>query len=48
MGANLQYVVIPIPESEKSKEILNIKFTASENSTTAQIVEVRLLNQEFK
>lgn len=48
LGANLQYVVIPIPESEKSKEILNIKFTASEKSTTAQIVEVRLLNQEFK
>jgi DUF1680 family protein len=48
LGANLQYLVIPIPETEKSKEILNIKFTASEKSTTAQIVEVRLLNQEFK
>ena len=47
-GANLQYLIIPIPEFEKNKEVLNVRFTASEKSTTAQIVEVRLLNQEFK
>lgn len=45
MGGSPQTLLIPIPESEISKETLNIKFNSGEKSLTPKIIEVRLLNQ---
>jgi len=45
MGGSPQTLLIPIPESENRKEILNIRFNSSEKSLTPKIIEVRLLNQ---
>ena len=45
MGGSPQTLLIPIPESEIRKEILNIKFNSGEKSLTPKIIEVRLLNQ---
>lgn len=44
-GGSPQALLIPIPESESRKEILNIKFNSGEKSLTPKIIEVRLLNQ---
>lgn len=44
-GGSPQTLLIPIPESESRKEILNIKFNSGEKSLTPKIIEVRLLNQ---
>ncbi len=44
-GGSPQTLLIPIPESESRKEILNIKFNSGEKSLTPKIIEIRLLNQ---
>lgn len=43
-----QYLVIPIPDSEKNKEKLSVKFSAEENMPTSKIVEVRLLTKNYE
>jgi len=45
MGNSPQTLLIPIPQSETRKEILNIRFNSGEKSLTPKIIEVRLLNQ---
>ncbi|MDF2932078.1 MAG: glycosyl hydrolase [Chryseobacterium sp.] len=45
MGGSPQSLLIPIPESESHKEILNVKFNTNEKSLTPKIIEVRLLTQ---
>ena len=45
MGSSPQTLLIPIPESEKNKETLTVKFISVEKSLTPKIIEVRLLNQ---
>ncbi|WP_144280967.1 glycoside hydrolase family 127 protein [Chryseobacterium echinoideorum] len=45
MGGSPQSLLIPIPESESRKEILNVKFNTNEKSLTPKIIEVRLLTQ---
>lgn len=47
-GALPQYLVIPIPDSEKNKETLTIKFLADEKLMTAKIIEVRLLTENYE
>ncbi|KFE98309.1 glycoside hydrolase family 127 protein [Chryseobacterium luteum] len=44
-GGSPQSLLIPIPESESRKEILNVKFNTNEKSLTPKIIEVRLLTQ---
>lgn len=44
-GGSPQSLLIPIPESESRKEILNVKFNTDEKSLTPKIIEVRLLTQ---
>lgn len=44
-GGSPQSLLIPIPESERRKEILNVKFNTNEKSLTPKIIEVRLLTQ---
>ncbi|MFY1046079.1 beta-L-arabinofuranosidase domain-containing protein [Chryseobacterium sp. GP-SGM7] len=46
MGGSPQTLLIPIPESETRKEILNIKFNSGGKSLTPKIIEVRLLNDK--
>jgi DUF1680 family protein len=46
MGNSPQTLLIPIPESETHKEILNIRFNSGEKSLTPKIIEVRLLNDK--
>lgn len=45
MGGSPQSLLIQIPESESTKEILTVKFNTNENSLTPKIIEVRLLTQ---
>ncbi|AYM99024.1 glycoside hydrolase family 127 protein [Chryseobacterium sp. 3008163] len=45
MGGSPQSLLIPIPESENRKQILNVKFNTNEKSLTPKIIEVRLLTQ---
>lgn len=45
MGSSPQSLLIPVPESEKKKETLTIKFISGEKSLTPKIIEVRLLNE---
>ncbi|MDF2550989.1 MAG: glycosyl hydrolase [Chryseobacterium sp.] len=45
MGGSPQSLLIPIPESESRKEILNVKFNTNEKSLTPKLIEVRLLSQ---
>lgn len=45
MGGSPQSLLIPIPEYESRKEILNVKFNTNEKSLTPKIIEVRLLTQ---
>ncbi|WP_346985094.1 hypothetical protein [Chryseobacterium sp. POE27] len=40
-------MLLPIPETEKDKEILTIKFYAEEQMTTSKIIEVRLLTKDY-
>jgi len=48
MGGSPQSLLIPIPESESRKEILNVKFNTNEKSLTPKIIEVRLLTESPK
>ncbi len=43
-----QFLLLPIPETEKNKEILSVKFFAEEQMTTSKIIEVRLLTQNYQ
>ncbi|MDP9959585.1 glycoside hydrolase family 127 protein [Chryseobacterium lathyri] len=45
LGSSPQSLLIPVPESETRKEILNVKFNSGEKSMTPKIIEVRLLTQ---
>ncbi|MEA1848684.1 glycoside hydrolase family 127 protein [Chryseobacterium sp. MHB01] len=47
-GNSTQYLLLPIPETEKNKEILSVKFFAEEQMTTSKIIEVRLLTQNYQ
>ncbi len=47
-GNSPQYILLPIPETEKNKEILSVKFYAEEQMQTSKIIEVRLLTQDYK
>ncbi|UPQ76225.1 glycoside hydrolase family 127 protein [Chryseobacterium nepalense] len=47
-GNSPQYLLLPIPETEKNKEILSVKFFAEEQMTTSKIIEVRLLTQNYQ
>ena len=44
-GYDLVKVTIPIPESERSKNTLTVRFAPQGNSVTARMVEVRLLTE---
>ncbi|WP_042721006.1 glycoside hydrolase family 127 protein [Flavobacterium sp. B17] len=46
-GNSPQYMLLPIPETEKDKEILTVKFYAEEQMTTSKIIEVRLLAKDY-
>lgn len=46
MGISPQFLLIPIPDSEKNKEILNVRFSSKEKSLTPKIIEIRLLTNE--
>jgi len=47
-GNSPQYLLLPIPETEKNKEILSVKFFAEEQMTTSKIIEVRLLTLNYQ
>ncbi|WP_426483022.1 beta-L-arabinofuranosidase domain-containing protein [Chryseobacterium sp. R2ACT005] len=47
-GASPQYLVVPIPDSEKNKENLTVKFLTEEKLMTAKIIEVRLLTGNYE
>ncbi|MCJ7935949.1 MAG: glycoside hydrolase family 127 protein [Chryseobacterium sp.] len=47
-GSLAQYLVIPIPDSEKNKENLTVKFLAEEKLMTAKVIEVRLLTANYE
>lgn len=47
-GNSPQYMLLPIPETEKNKEILSVKFYTEEQMTTSKIIEVRLLTKDYK
>ncbi|AZA85995.1 glycosyl hydrolase [Chryseobacterium shandongense] len=47
-GNSPQYILLPIPETEKNKEVLNVKFYAEEQMMTSKIIEVRLLTKDYK
>lgn len=44
--SGIQFILLDIPQSERTKEILDIKFTAIKEHTTPRIVEVRLLEDK--
>ncbi|WP_294299898.1 glycoside hydrolase family 127 protein [uncultured Chryseobacterium sp.] len=43
-----QYMLLPIPDSEKNKEDLTVKFFAEDQAVTSRIIEVRLLTQNYE
>lgn len=47
-GDNLFTSTYPVPESEKGKEILDVKIMAAPNSVTTKITEVRVLSEDYK
>ncbi|WP_343658297.1 glycoside hydrolase family 127 protein [Chryseobacterium sp.] len=47
-GALSQYLTVPIPDSEKNKENLTVKFLADEKLMTAKVIEVRLLTENYE
>ncbi|UWX61477.1 glycoside hydrolase family 127 protein [Chryseobacterium oranimense] len=47
-GSSPQYLVIPIPDSEKNKETLTVKFMAEEKLMTAKVIEIRLLTGNYE
>lgn len=44
--SGMQFILLDIPPSEMTKDILDIKFTANKEYTTSKIVEVRLLESK--
>lgn len=46
-GVSPQYLLVAVPESEKTKQTLTIKFSAAENTITSKIIEVRLLSDVY-
>jgi len=47
-GSSPQFMLLPIPETEKNNEILSVKFYAEEQMLTSKIIEVRLLTQNYQ
>lgn len=47
-GTSPQFLLLPIPDSEKSKESLTVKFSAATNTITSKIIEVRLLSESYR
>ncbi|WP_265130386.1 glycoside hydrolase family 127 protein [Chryseobacterium oranimense] len=47
-GSSPQYLIVPIPDSEKNKENLTVKFLADEKLMTAKVIEVRLLTRNYE
>lgn len=47
-GNSPQVMLLPIPEAEKNKESLTVKFYAEEQMLTSKIIEVRLLTKDYK
>lgn len=47
-GNSPQYLLLPVPDSEKNKESLTVKFYAEDQSMTSRIIEVRLLTQNYE
>ncbi|MEY8759049.1 beta-L-arabinofuranosidase domain-containing protein [Chryseobacterium tongliaoense] len=43
-----QYILLPIPDSEKNKAILTVKFFSENQAMTSKIIEVRLLNRKYE
>ena len=46
-GISPQYILLPIPDSEKTKEKITVKFFGGDNVLTPKIIEVRLLTGEI-
>ncbi|WP_449387612.1 beta-L-arabinofuranosidase domain-containing protein [Chryseobacterium lineare] len=46
-GNSPQFMLLPIPETEKNKETLSVKFYTEEQMTTSKIIEVRLLTKDY-
>lgn len=47
-GSLPQYLIVPIPDLEKNKENLSVKFLADEKLMTAKVIEVRLLTENYE
>ncbi|WP_294204920.1 glycoside hydrolase family 127 protein [uncultured Chryseobacterium sp.] len=47
-GNSRQYLLLPVPDSEKNKENLTVKFSAEDQAVTSRIIEVRLLTQSYE
>ncbi|MCJ8152680.1 glycoside hydrolase family 127 protein [Chryseobacterium sp. SSA4.19] len=47
-GNSPQYLLLPVPDSEKNKESLTVKFSAEDQAVTSRIIEVRLLTQSYE
>ncbi|WP_100074135.1 glycoside hydrolase family 127 protein [Chryseobacterium camelliae] len=43
-----QYLLLPVPDSDKNKESLTVKFSADDQAMTSRIIEVRLLTQNYE
>lgn len=43
-----QYLLLPVPDSDKNKESLTVKFSAEDQAMTSRIIEVRLLTQNYE
>jgi len=46
-GTSPQFILLPVPDSEKGKENLTVKFSAATNTITSKIIEVRLLSESY-
>lgn len=46
-GTSPQFILLPIPNSEKGKDSLTVKFSAATNTITSKIIEVRLLSESY-
>jgi len=47
-GNSPQYLLLPVPDSEKSKESFTVKFSAEDQAMTSRVIEVRLLTQNYE
>lgn len=43
-----QYLLLPVPDSDKNKESLTVKFSAEDQAMTSRIIEVRILTQNYE